>query len=403
MGYARLPLLFRLPLVFLLIQIPSSCASPTPDYTFTLFGLPITVYTGDDDDEGDAITTLTSSVSTHVRTTTSRTSLEPTIDEQKPTTSATTPSKTAQTTTTTSSQKADTSHTSSSDESVSAASSITVATTVPTPLTDLSTTAEPVKVLSTTSFEAAASSPSESIAPVPSGSSRHALVANIFIPLVVFFLLLVAGIVYKRRRARAKKDAQMDIVPYMYERFSGAGGDSDAWNRFDMTNSEAAPPRLAVPSRILDIRAGASISPPPTIRYSVPRADDWHSVLAYLTTDDGHSFGSNSSYWPDEPTPDSHPTASSSSAPVEYDVRLPSPMVEPEQRNALSDPRNSHIAAHDRSSPSPARNSPVTAKSEKRSLALLSDPARNSHLLGYDRYSTPPPAYNPFPRNSQLP
>jgi hypothetical protein len=121
-------------------------------------------------------------------------------------------------------------------------------------------------------------------------------VANILIPLVIFFVLLAAGLVYKRRRARAKKHAaeiEGHVVPYMLE-FSSSNG--AAWTRFDGT---PPPAQLAVPERALGtsaapVRAYSISSTAPTLSYSVPRTDDWSSALAHWTTDDRQSMVSDS-------------------------------------------------------------------------------------------------------------
>jgi hypothetical protein len=73
MGHARLPFFYRLSLVFLSTQIVHSWAAPIPNYTFTLFGAPITIYTGNNGAGGaNAITTSTSPIRTQATTTTTQ-------------------------------------------------------------------------------------------------------------------------------------------------------------------------------------------------------------------------------------------------------------------------------------------------------------------------------------------
>ncbi|KAJ7314412.1 hypothetical protein DFH08DRAFT_430677 [Mycena albidolilacea] len=405
MGHARLPFFYRLSLVFLSTQVVHSWAAPIPNYTFTLFGVPITIYTGNNGAGGaNTITTSTSPIRTQATTTTTQRTAHGTTTtttsthtapdstltaQQAPTTSAATPTTATPTAATPataspttvpqivaagSSAAAHLSDT-TSEHNAPAASSITAASAVvPSLLTDLSTDAAgSAPDLSSMVSEPAAASPSSTdIISVSSSSNKSALVANILIPLIIFFVLLAAGLVHKRRCARAKKHAaEIDghVVPYMLE-FSSSDG--DAWTRFDGT---PPPAQLAAPERALGTSAApvgaySISSTAPTLSYSVPRTDDWRSALAHLTTNyrqsmvsgsalaymtagDRHSVVSDASYYQE----------TSSGA----DVLRPS--------------------GDTRSSPSPV----ASDSDESRSMAL-SDAYSSRHLTA--DHPTPPPLYH---------
>ncbi|KAJ7656505.1 hypothetical protein DFH06DRAFT_472612 [Mycena polygramma] len=398
MGHARLPFLF---LVLLLTQLALSWAAPTPDYTVTLFGLPITIDTGNDNGHanGGKPVTSTTPIRTPAQTeTTTPASPTSTTTRQQasPTTHATTTPTTDVLLHTTVSPLSHTTVLTSSHTTLSTssrASSVTsstkeVSATTPPILADLSTdtsTAGPLLVSSTPTAGGVIPASSAGVVRIPPSHHNQAgIVLGVVIPAVGLLLVLAAVIAYKRRRDRAKQQMILRPVTPMREADNGGNGDG-AWTRFDTEKPwgfvAPPPPQLQLPQPTLDLTSVASLQTPhPTLPSHPPSqthvgsndtdqqapTDDGHTLLGHVHASifGPASFASEwTLHWEAEPAlAESRPTSMSSVSP------------------SLS---GSTATATD-------------ARSEKRREAGLSEYApRTSHYLAYDdgRYSQPPPAY----------
>ncbi|KAJ7631321.1 hypothetical protein DFH06DRAFT_1439112 [Mycena polygramma] len=410
MGHARLPFIF---LVLLLTQLALSWAAPTPDYTLTLLGLPITIDTGNDNGHANGgrpvtpirtpaqteTTTLASSTSTTTRQQASPTSHATTT----PTTDVvlhTTVSPSSHTTAPTSSHTAVS--TSSQTEGASSVTSLTKEASATTPpiLADLSTdtsTAGPLLVSSTPTSDGIASTSSAGVVPIPPSSHNQAgIVLGVVIPAVALLLVLAAGIAYKRRRDRAKQLMILRPVTPMRETDNGDG----AWTRFDTEKpwGFVAPPPLTFPPPTLDLTSAASLQTPhPTLpSHSSSQAHvGSNDTDQQAPTDDGHSEAECAPGG--APTDDGHTLLGHVHASIFGPASFASEWtLHWEAEPALAESRPTSM-----SSVSPSLSGSATtatdARSEKRREAGLSEYApRSSHYLAYDdgRYSQPPPAYD---------
>ncbi|KAJ6582063.1 hypothetical protein B0H19DRAFT_523458 [Mycena capillaripes] len=377
MGNARLPFFFPISLVFLLTQVALSWAAPTPDYIFTLFGLPITIYTGNGGGEGDngkPITTSKTVVRTPVETTT-HTSPHPTITHQQAsaiTTHAAIPTKTgAATHSTVDSPKtadnvaAGARASSNGRDSSTQTAPVSAPPALPTDLPTDTAKAGSNLVLSTMTPDQIAASSSAGVISAPSSPhNQAALVVGLVIPLVLLLLLLSVGIAYRRRRDRTKQQMIMRALPSMHEATRGADVEG-AWRRLDGDPpwgfTTPPPPPLTLPSRTLDVTSPGLTRTHDEPKYLTARSDDGHSAAGCLTlgapTDDGHSLPG-------------HVHASifgESSFESEWSSRFQSEPALAERPTSMTS---------------------VFAGNEKRRSVM-------SQLLVYDRFSEPPPAYHP--------
>ncbi|KAJ6481226.1 hypothetical protein C8R47DRAFT_593027 [Mycena vitilis] len=414
MGHARLPFIF---LVLLLTQLALSWAAPTPDYTLTLFGLPITIDTGNDDGHatgGRPITSTTPIQTPAQMETTTRASPTSTTTRQQasPTTHTTTTPTTEVVPHTTVSSPSHTtaptsSHTavsaSSQPEGVSSVTSLTkeASATAPPILADLSTdtsTAKPLLVSSTPAAGGIVPASSAGLATIPlSHRNQAGIVLGVVIPAVALLLVLAAVIAYKRRRDRAKQLMILRPVTPMRETDNGDG----AWTRFDTEKPwgfvAPPPPQLTVPPPTLDLTRAAALltyTPHPTLPSTPDDADQ------QAPTDDGHSEAECAPAGA-APTDDGHTLLGHVHASIFGSTSASEWTLHWEAEPALAESRPTSMSSV---SVSPSLSGSATtatatdARSEKRREAGLSEYApRTSHYLAYDggRYSQPPPAYEP--------
>ncbi|KAJ7227831.1 hypothetical protein B0H12DRAFT_236575 [Mycena haematopus] len=279
MGYARLAFFSRLSLVFLLtlLALCSAVPAPAPDYTYTMFGFPVTVHTPSQPTfpagnggfgnggfggfgggvPGGGFGGNGGNTVTHAPTTPNQ---NPTTAKQPPTTftqttqQATTsppppPPPPPQSPTTSSVANAGTpggpaQQASSSSKGTAAASSSSKSPSLPSIPADLSPgTSSNTHAPSSSATLDPASTPSSAAAVTASTSSHPPVyVAEIIVPLTIgLALLFVAGALYSRRRRRAR--AKTENPPT--SQWLGGNG---AWSRLDMSAARSTPVSVPVSS-----------------------------------------------------------------------------------------------------------------------------------------------------------
>ncbi|KAF8217072.1 hypothetical protein K438DRAFT_410601 [Mycena galopus ATCC 62051] len=361
MGHARLAFFSRLSLVFLLtlLALCSAAPAPAPDYTVTIFGIPITIHTpavptlpaggggsrkggsgnggnnnngnggGNNKGNGGGDNNNTPTTQKQAPTTSSKQQPPPTTPAQTsrqtpPTTSSPPPPPSTSSKTDTGSassssgagQQLQVQASSKSSNSASSASSTLKSTSAsgPTIPADLSSgTPSNPGVLPTDSGTLDPASTSSSVAAV-SASSHSTPIAAIVIPIIlVLALCAAAAVVYKRRRARAEETESPPMSQWL-------GGDG-AWSRLDTSAARTTPPvPVSIPispvpavfaPSVQPLRASTSVSVVPAHALditefigeavsvqtlSTPPSSRAPSTVGYNPTDDGHPNNARVSY-----------------------------------------------------------------------------------------------------------